>query len=894
MTQSIAPQLLTWLDVERVFRKTTGNFARLPTDTSKIQCFADGVEIECGDTELAKDWLGTLFGRAYRRSDSAVTLQIAGHLYPINLVSQPLEQRAVSSVGQYPLWRDQAYADAALETPAEWDEPCRVTAFHSFKGGVGRTTSLITYAAARIASAQNSSARILLIDADVEAPGITFWLTDENRPSVSFVSFLEAIHYPPTSVSEVLEYFAVELRKTSISSGSRREIFVLPAALDMSQVMDMTVLPEHIARNTGNKWALTDRLHALGKLLGVDHVFIDLRAGLSELSSPLLFDPRVEHFFVTTVAKQSVSGTATVLSYVHKAESASVLAASTSKPTVIVSLLTPPLKESAAYTQAVEMLNQAYPAQTDEAITSGLEWIEAPFAEFLMSISSLKQAFEVLPLSPLYRHAVQWADTQVAVDKVTQTLVGTTPVPQSEEARQLQGTCDKFQFAERATADEMLVTDPVRNLAKHFATELPNVVSVGAKGAGKTFTYLQICRTNTWRSFLKVAGQTYRGEDDAVIYPYLYSQNLGAEFNAVVRSTRTHAVRELGVQVSSAFQTLGRKIADALRDLDTDWDAFWERVLVEEFLPSGQSVAELNDWLGASRKSLVVMIDGLEDLFDSPEDHEQQRNALKALLLLPNKLANLAERRIGLICFVRADYVQLVIKQNVAQYLARFQPFRLEWTAESFLRLAYWICGKAKVLGADADKAEVFTVDQLLSALEALWGKKMGHDGAKEANTARWVFAALCDLNGRLQARDLVRFLKFSAGQMLKGQPNFWPDRLLNPEAIRRSLPECSNEKVSEAVSEIKVLREWTNKLESISSEYKKVPFNADAVGLTNELRAALKELGIIYEDVDEPSEPNRFYLPEIYRWGLGFQSAGGGRPRVQALLKRNLGGMPF
>ncbi|WP_160517132.1 hypothetical protein, partial [Escherichia coli] len=81
-------------------------------------------------------------------------------------------------------------------------------------------------------------AKILLIDADLEAPGISFWLDDDNKPTVSFISYVEAIHYSPSSQDEVINYFASELRKTSINiDGPSKEIFVLPSSLDLTAVM---------------------------------------------------------------------------------------------------------------------------------------------------------------------------------------------------------------------------------------------------------------------------------------------------------------------------------------------------------------------------------------------------------------------------------------------------------------------------------------------------------------------------------------------------------------------------------------------------------------------------------------------------------------------------------
>ncbi len=771
---------LTWLDVERRFKHATGNFTHFRVGISNIQCFTDGVEIEHDDAkqEDIQKWLREIFGRALADDASSINLDIGKQAYPISYI--PTSAQAAQPSRNYPLWRDRAYAGAAdptEELPVAWEDGPGIVAFHSFKGGVGRTTSLMTYAAAQLNAADETPIRILLIDADLEAPGISFWLAEENRPTVSFINLLEALHYPPLDVDTSLNYFAAELRKTSLNVGSaKREIFILPAALQMTEIMDMPVKPEHMVRNPGNPWILTDHLRGLGKKLAVDMIFVDLRAGLSELSSPLLFDPRIEHFFVTTVAPQSVTGMAEILAQLYRFQNTLPdTQKSVAKPSVIISLLTKQLKQLRVFAQASEKLNNAWPSASDDVLSSGFELLEAEFSESLMSIGSVKEALTLLPGSALYKTAQLWAKARIATLVTPQ--AGTTPSINNtqSEAENLYATCERFQFAENATDDSLLVTDPLRNLAKHYLDELPNVVSVGAKGTGKTFTYIQICRTRNWHNFLAKLGQV-----------------------------------------------------------------------------SNQA------------------------------------------LELPNLLDELRNRRIGLVCFVRVDYVQAVIRQNLAQYLSRFQPFKLEWTAESFLRLAYWICGKAGVINAKPEQAESLTTDQLIAELERLWGKKLGSDRSNEANSARWVFAALCDLNGRLQARDLVRFLKFAAQQMMKTNAPSSPDRLLFPDAIRKALPNCSQEKITEAVSEIKVLKQWQDLLESIKPEDRKVPFSATAVKLTPDLLTALKELGVIYEDIDRQQEENRFYLPEIYRSGLRFQSVAVGRPRVQALLKRNLGTMPF
>lgn len=46
-----------------------------------------------------------------------------------------------------------------------------------------------------------------------------------------------------------------------------------------------------------------------------------------------------------------------------------------------------------------------------------------------------------------------------------------------------------------------------------------------------------------------------------------------------------------------------------------------------------------------------------------------------------------------------------------------------------------------------------------------LWGLKLGRNSSNEAYASRWILAALSDFNGQLQARDIIRFLKYASKQ---------------------------------------------------------------------------------------------------------------------------------
>lgn len=886
---------ITWLDIEREVKRKF-KFKNKLENIKAIYCYSSGMEVEyINDKELAISDLNEIFNDSIVRKEDELLLfvEIGGPEYLIELI--PTIGVKIETNIVYPLWREHVYIEnASFKQPEQWGNGPKFCAFHSFKGGVGRTTSLMTYASAALEN--DNIKKILLIDGDLEAPGLTLWLDAENLGKVTYTNFLEAIQFSEGKFEATIDYFAKELRKSSISiDGSSKEIFVLPSALSLESIMDMPVTPDHISKNIDNPYILSDLLRLLGDKLEVDVILIDLRAGLSELSSPLIFDPRVEHFFVSTIAKQSVVGIGEVLKKIHSSIKNTYPNLS-DKPTVIISMLTKLLRDSSSYTEAIQIVNEAYPAIEDEdVISQSIELLEFDFDENLMSVSNIKDALSLLRKSSIYGSAKDWV---ADVELIDSSKEGDDFQGNDSGLQRLYDTCQSFQFAENTSEDDMLVIDPIRNLAKNYADSLPNVVSIGAKGAGKTFTYLQVCKSKSWSNFIFKVNNKVKSSVHASIFPWISSTNLNEKIRGQVAEQRADCLTEISAQSPRNLFLNVKKITDALASDTTSWDDFWQNLLVSEIIGENKNLKDLNDYLISIDKTIVLLVDGVEDILFAPEKDVNHNSAIRSLLNLPNAISDLQNRRIGLVCFVRADYVQSAIKQNVNQYVAKYQQFRLEWTPESFLRLAYWISAKAEVIDANELDAESGSLNFLLSNLERLWGKKLGRDNSKEASSARWVFAALCDLNGRLQARDLVRFLKFSADNMLKAPSNgikieFWLDRLLAPEAIRRSLNSCSQEKVDEAEKEIKPLEQWINNLKNVSPDLKKVPFNPQEVGLDLPLLTSLKELGVIYEDTDQPNE-ERFYLPEIYRTGLQFSSAVGGRPRVQALLKRNLGGIPF
>ncbi|WP_320065108.1 hypothetical protein [Micromonospora sp. RTGN7] len=73
-------------------------------------------------------------------------------------------------------------------------------------------------------------------------------------------------------------------------------------------------------------------------------------------------------------------------------------------------------------------------------------------------------------------------------------------------------------------------------------------------------------------------------------------------------------------------------------------------------------------------------------------------------------------------------------------------------------------------------------------------------------------------------------------------------------------------------------MRDLLDRLRDLDVDRKKVPFRLEAVGLSSEEARLLDTNGVVFREGDQ------YWIPEIFRHGLGFSVQG--RPRVVAMAK--------
>ncbi len=912
-------RLLTWLDVKRVIAQKTNYGNKLPNGIIRISCFSDALEISLHDeshknntSTILKEW----FRDWYQEEKEVIQLDFGEVDLPIEFIFD--EQVLSVHPSIHPFWKEVTYLSNNNQIskflPKPYSEKPNLIAFYSFKGGVGRTLHLTAYVFALLERAKqiNKKINVLVIDADLEAPGLTYYWNSSQKlkPKISFIDFLEIYHYSPDSVEKSLELLASEIKKSPHSEG-KSTLYFLPAFYEEKQLLDTPTLPENLVRNLDGTWECGDAIYKLGQAVEADYIFIDLRAGLSEISSPLVFDPRMQRFLVTTLNEQSINGTKLVLEQLGhiayiESETNDENKLNHEKyfdPSVIISWLTPEVKSLPAFDESITKLQSAYiQSKNEDLYSTRLEIQESSFAQELLYINNWEEAQKKLEGTSVMDIATIWAEEQLMLESTKRRNQDSQEL---DQVRTLREICRKYEYAEEGESDDLLVTEPLKNLALNFQDNLPHIVSIGSKGAGKTFNYIQLSRFKYWEKFLEKTNSTNtQVERTTYILPLLESTNLSDTAKDITSEARDMARKAVGDDLS---EFLPSECRDRIKNnltfdhlSEPDWTEIWVREIsqaigVATTKISTMTLSSLNQYLQEKSLKLIIIFDGLEDIFPNIATNEKEKIALKALIDdLPNKLSEIRQANLGIIIFLRRDFLRNTITQNVNQFENRYSAYDLTWNQESFLKLAFWLCGQAQVIEAKTDAIDILSREELKDKLELLWGKKLGTDKSKESYSASWIFAALTDFNGRLQARDIVRFLYHAANITIERasevQFERWSrSRLLPPQAIRRALKPCSEKKVEEAKEEYPAFKKW---VEQVLPKYQpidlKIPFDDNQFELDILTKNILEQMGVIYED-KEKGNLERFYIPEIFREGLGF-SGKGARPRVVALKRKVLG----
>lgn len=870
-------ELFTWHDVETKLRR---NRKKWPISWYRADVYNDEIIITVDEEKNNADenvkFFKELFGRNYK--DNSIILEFDQFRIAVNYEGGDEEDHEI--VNESPLFKDWSEDKKNLRN----DLAVPVLAFHSYKGGVGRTLSLLALLK-EIAEVYEDKRRILVIDADIEAPGLT-WMMDQSllNPQISYLDVLSLMHFNDID-NELAQKIAKLARRNTVSVETKKievEEYFLPVYRDQQQTWDLFSTPEKIISSQDNKYIITEFIASIAEKMGVDLVLVDLRAGITEFSAPFIIDPRVQKFFVSSTSLQSVKGMNLILERIYE-KSPSALRNSK----VMLTMIPKDMEESTL--QSIEdtliyYLSQELRQQTEEDLLFRENYVlHVRFDDQLIHLGNFYEILDTLNGRDISNKMKEIAQTLFL--RSEETTLSLDNIEETLEA--IYRLASKEITAEGNAASNMLSTGSIREIAKDYSEVIPQMAVLGAKGSGKTYVYKQLLAKQTWGTFLReIDGSVKNDEmDNTYVLPLLESVNSRYLWPLTQKCIECVNNELPDVSISSQivqknYDTIIKKVMHKMNP--GDWSEIWKNLIVGMFGEKFTNLDQIDQYLGQCGKKLIFLIDGLEDFVmnQQNENSECWKSSIRELVQnVINELRNLSQGNIGLIVFVRKDIAEEAITVNFEQFKNQYQQYELIWSPTEALRLALWIVKQAcpGVFARDIDILKA-SREAIEKELELLWGKKLGRNDSREAVSTRWIIAALSDFTGQLQARDIVRFLKYSTENYKQVKINY-PDRYIMPMEIRRAIPTCSDEKYVEIKDEMKSIYQILKKFEDMDQNEKQLPLTLDMISLTGEEISKLESQGYLRE-VDK-----KYYLPEIIRFALGFKYTKGARPRVLSLL---------
>lgn len=864
-------KIYTWKDVERRVKLFINSHSYDFINT--IQVYSTQMVISVNEEDREDEVnaiLFEMFGGNYDADKKMIKLdQFAMCL----CVEIELEEKREILNKHIPLFRDVIFKNTAYEEKIEQkhlSEKCPIIAFHSYKGGVGRTLSLLAFAKAWSFHAPED--KLLIIDADIEAPGIT-WLLNEGNEEGDVFSYLDLMEMIQASLlsEEKLEQAAELIASTTvkIDAGERIvEHFVIPAYRYLEQVLDLYSNPESIARGYKNRYLLAEILAKLGEKLGVSAILIDLRAGISEFSSPILFDPRVKKYIVTSTSSQSVYGTEVLLGQICKGlqmEADSVV------PEVFLTMV----QENVETVEIKSRLMEQYNIDRDNSYMDNII-MELPFTDELVHLTSFENIMKKLDGREMYFNIKKLVKDNYLSEHNYETVIK----DREKVINAIYRLADNQITAEGNEEFKVLLTQPIHAIIKKYCNNIPRIVILGAKGAGKTFLFREMLRSKTWQNFTEIGGQKKQKKLSYII-PLISPGNTENLISIIQESVKMFHEKFPYAADNRSFWYDNRAEIHAyntkFHDL-MEWKIFWKKMMLSAF----KNVMDLTDVdreLQKENQEVIFAADGLEEIFEKTLSSDSEKNAVRSLVQELMEEIKIKYKNIGLVIFLRKDLANNSITVNREQFESAYKPYALDWSHEEALRLALWLVDRA-VPGfyLNTVPIEQATHDVMDTSLSKLWGVKLGKNSSNEAYSSRWILAALSDFNSQLQARDMIRFLANATKSIGK---QMYTDRYIMPVEIRNAVQECSKAKIEEIKQEIVALRPILEELEQASEDKKVLPFTVNTFCWSAQQEKSLEQEGLLIVD------DGKYYLPEIIRHALKFKYKKGARPKVLSLLSK-------
>jgi len=799
------------------------------------------------------------------------------------------------------------YWDDSREQHQPRDEGSKLVSFYSFKGGIGRTTSMLM---AAISLARRGK-RIVLIDFDLEAPGIAGLFPREYLPKYGLLDFLIECN----TLQKLDEEFSIDeyiypIGELCQATDKGGDIYVMPAyGSALKEYPDfyrksMMRFDLNLPTYFEDKTPIDLLLSKLDDFVSPDFIFIDTRSGLHQIGGITLtrYSDLALLFFYGN--QQNIDGMKMVLPHMKKSNI----------PFLLVNAKVPANDEVAKIEENL-YIEGAYETLCicDSDYEDGKISIDDESAEHFPIKISYNSAAEVLQNTEQIIKAFdeQRGEYNFLADTILDAIppsVGMTPeagAPVELQKTMIQAFSSIMGNLETAAAeDEFSTIDDLRSKfyplqAFSFIFDPKKFLVLGQKGVGKTALFSALQNKEYAVSLAKYLGA------DIVQYEQMDwlvgTSNDTPGYNDVAPLlTEAGSVRAfwyykiisvLNNYDPALHELLPNSILDLIKvPLDENTIKSFNASMAFQL---SEQLKRIDKKYATDGKHVTVIYDAL-DCITSVKD---RGSFLSELIDIWYKNMNVLTS-IRCKIFLREDIFsrEIVVadKVKLRNYSAVIkwqydQLFAMVWkrviSKDRSIREWYFkTVGYNDAVGAsESELGYTPAADEQMNKalLSALIGTKMG--SGNKASTYNWFRNRLADTKGIIVPRSMIDiFSKAAFAELeLRQKGASVTKSVIRPKCFEDKLGNVSEKRVADLKEEFVEYRVFFEKLKNM---IQRSPVNEDLLksvleqsGLenpTDEIHK-LMDIGVIKKYQRRMSDPVRYHFPDIYLLGLGLQRSG-------------------
>ena len=689
--------------------------------------------------------------------------------------------------------------------------------FYSYKGGVGRTTALIQTAF----QLARQGKRVVLVDMDVEAPGLQSLLPPTDKPVdeglIDYLwerqtCFFDENHQPQIELTNII--YGVK------DSQSRRDLFIVPAGkIGQRYIQRLSILSTtHLFSANTDPWYQFEE--ELWKQYQPDIMLIDARTGLNEWGGLSLLQLADEAFVVLYPSQQNAEGICFVRNLLKELTGVQAkLVLSPIPEGIIGEALVKSIKPSLQLIEDEEPILISYnpnvAGSNQFPVETALPYY-APLANQLLEISGIEETAAILvesnrleliqSLSFPERNAASILDTDF--DAIFQKTADFDRCLEDQVwvIRGRKGTGKSTLYT--------LFTQHRENAEKRSRGRLDNVTIISGHGVSNSFkpnadVFSDIQKKITaddtdwlslWRAYAVIRlYQSYPEFSDIIKKAKLTVLHSRLQYNF---NTTEHSVWESKHTTKLLEFVTDTKLNGLCRD----------------------AITHLNSDLKTKNKKIWLLYDDLDQ--DIKENTSWQKEALGGLMRLIYDTNNNSLYQIRFKVFLREDIWSNLVFTNKSHF-GDARTLLLQWGTEDFFRLAYRLAigGSEKfrslanriapLVDVPLDESNEESLRQLLSPL---WGLR--REKTQNAYVSTWIYSRLTDSSGNTYPRSLTILLKKAQEVELK-QPqgkSAPTDHLLRWNSLTKGLEAASVERCDAIKNEYPELSEFFNNIGELGS----------------------------------------------------------------------------